>query len=84
MRRHSSNLEVDVGRGDEVRAPTLNHVSITVPAMKTLAAVVLLVLVSTGCAAKGGTTVARAPARQLDAAAQQADHGDFSRPIGQR
>lgn len=84
MRRHSSNLEVDVGRGDEVRAPTLNLVSITVPAMKTFAAVVLLVLVSTGCAAKGGSgSVARAPARQIDAS-QQADHGDFSRPIGQR
>lgn len=52
--------------------------------MKTLAAVALLVLVSTGCAAKGGSTVARAPARQLDAATQQADHGDLSRPIGQR
>ena len=52
--------------------------------MKTLAAVVLLVLVSTGCAAKGGTTVARGPARQIDLAQQQADHGDFSRPIGQR
>lgn len=51
--------------------------------MKRLAAVVLLVVVSTGCAAKGGTTVARAPARQLDLAQQQ-DHGDFSRPIGQR
>ena len=84
MRRHSSNLEVDVGPGDDVRAPALNQVSITVPAMKTLAAVALLVLVSTGCAAKGGSTVARAPARQLDAATQQADHGDLSRPIGQR
>ena len=51
--------------------------------MKTLAAVALLVLVSTGCAAKGGT-VTRAPTRQLDAATQQADHGDLSRPIGQR
>jgi hypothetical protein len=84
MRRHSSNLEVDVGPGEQVRAPTSNHVSTTLPAMKTLAAVVLLVLVSTGCAAKGGTTVARGPARQIDLAAQQADHGDFSRPIGQR
>ena len=52
--------------------------------MKTLAAVVLLVLVSTGCAAKTGTGVARAPARQLDAATAQGDHGDLSRPIGQR
>ncbi len=83
MRRDSSNLEVNVGRGDEVLAPTLNHVSTTVPTMKTFAAVVLLVLVSTGCAAKGGTTVARGPARQIDLASQ-ADHGEFSRPIGQR
>ncbi|MBA3454368.1 MAG: hypothetical protein H0T42_14845 [Deltaproteobacteria bacterium] len=52
--------------------------------MKTLAALALLVAVaSTGCAAKGGTTVARGPARQIDLAQQQ-DHGDFSRPIGQR
>jgi hypothetical protein len=84
MRRHSSNLEVDVGPGEQVRAPTLNHLSTTLPAMKTLAAVVLLVLVSTGCAAKSGTSVARGPARPIDMAQQQADHGDISRAIGQR
>jgi len=83
MRRHSSNLPTDVGSGEQVRAPTRNSVSTTLPAMKRLAAVVLLVVVSTGCAAKGGSTVARAPARQIDLAQQQ-DHGDFNRPIGQR
>ena len=52
--------------------------------MKSLAAVVLLVLVSTGCAAKGGSTgCARGPVIQHQDSAQQ-DHGDFSRPIGQR
>ncbi len=84
MLRHSSNLTTDVGAAEQVRAPRLNGVSTTVPAMKTLAALALLVAVaSTGCAAKGGTTVARGPARQIDLAQQQ-DHGDFSRPIGQR
>ena len=84
MLRHRSNLAVDVGAADEVRAPTLNHVSNMVPAMKSLAAVVLLVLVSTGCAAKGGSTGgARGPVIQHQDSAQQ-DHGDFSRPIGQR
>ena len=84
MRRHSSNLTVDVGQRERVRAPTWNHVSTTLPAMKSLAAVVLLVLVSTGCAAKGSSTGgARGPVIQHTDSAQQ-DHGDFSRPIGQR
>lgn len=52
--------------------------------MKSLAAVVLLVLVSVGCAAKGGSSGgARGPVIQHQDSAQQ-DHGDFSRPIGQR
>jgi len=84
MLRHRSNLAVDVGAVERVRAPTLNHVSHKLPAMKSLAAVVLLVLVSTGCAAKGGSTGgARGPVIQHQDSAQQ-DHGDFSRPIGQR
>jgi hypothetical protein len=87
MRRHSSNLAVDVGAAERVRAPTLNRVSNKVPAMKRLAAVVVLALVSigsVGCAAKGpGTGGARGPVIQHTDSAQQ-DHGDFSRPIGQR
>jgi hypothetical protein len=82
MRRHSSSLFLDVGAAEQVRAPTLNHVSITVPAMKSLAAVVLLVLVSTGCSARVTSGGARNPARTDTT--QQQDHGDFSRPIGQR
>lgn len=83
MLRHRSNLAVDVGAADEVRAPTLNHVSNKVPAMKSLAAVVLLVLVSTGCIGKAGSGGARGPVIQRTDSAQQ-DHGDFSRPLGQR
>jgi len=82
MRRHSSTLFLDVGVAEQLRAPTLNHVSITVPAMKSLAAVVLLVLISTGCTARVTTGGARGPAR-VDTSQQQ-DHGDFSTPIGQR
>jgi len=82
MRRHSSNLFLDVGAVDEVRAPTLNHVSTKLPAMKTLAAVVLLVLVSTGCSTRINSGGARGPARTDTT--QQQDHGDFQRPIGQR
>ena len=50
--------------------------------MKSLAAVVLLVLVSTGCMASKGSGGARGPAR-VDTTQQQ-DHGDFARPFGQR
>jgi hypothetical protein len=51
--------------------------------MNRLAAVVLLVLVSTGCAGKGvrGPIIQRTV--QTDDVAQQ-DHGDLQRPIGQR
>jgi len=84
MRRHSSNLTIDVGQPERVRPPTLNHVSTKLPAMKRLAAVVLLVLVSTGCAAKGtGAGGARGPHITRQDSTQQ-DTGDFSRPIGQR
>ncbi|MDB4962629.1 MAG: hypothetical protein JWP01_2628 [Myxococcales bacterium] len=51
--------------------------------MNRLAAVVLLVLVSTGCAGRG----VRGPVIQRTAHTDdvvQVDHGDLQRPIGQR